>query len=95
MIYMWCPPSDVNWFITPINYTLVGGNWNILMDGMTFPSYWEWKIIPTDELIFHRGSNHQPYIYDIYIYIYDRYDLQTLDEPSIKRIDIDAGFPDF
>ena len=27
---------------------------------MTFPSYWEWKIIPTDELVFFRGVGIPP-----------------------------------
>ena len=46
--------------------------WNMIF--LTFPSYWEWKIIPTDELHHFSeglGWNHQPGIYrHIYIYIY-------------------------
>jgi hypothetical protein len=34
----------VNSNLLPLVF-LVGGDWI-----MTFPSYWEWKIIPTDEL---------------------------------------------
>ena len=35
----WCPPSDVSWFITPINYKLVGGDWNMAF--MSFHNIWE------------------------------------------------------
>jgi len=47
--------------ITIIYPFLVGADWNhgILND---FPFSWEWKIIPTDELIFFQRGwlNHQP-----------------------------------
>ena len=56
-------------FIVLITYNyseniLIGRDWNHGMD-YDFPFSWEWKIIPTDELIFFRGveTTNQYYIY--------------------------------
>ena len=50
-------PGLVNVYIT--NWKIMDYDWI-----MTFPSYWEWNIIPTDDhsIIFQRGraKNHQP-----------------------------------
>ena len=74
-------PPIWGWFIAPI----YGDDWGIVyycfnhiiywlvvtgtMEFYDFPSYWEWNIIPTDELIFFRGVETIKHINILYKFV--------------------------